>query len=134
MQEQENITLIDSLYTAFLRGDIDPIFDIISDDTEWIVYGPAELPFTGEFRGPSGVRRFLEALVTTQEGVKVEIAERIAQGKKVLFVGTYTAKITATDKTISVSFAHVWTVENGKIVKFLDFFDTAAVHAAYYKS
>jgi hypothetical protein len=72
MQEQEILTVIDSLYATFLRDDLNAVIDLVSDNTEWIVYEPAELPFTGEFRGPSGVKRFLEALLTTQEEVKVE--------------------------------------------------------------
>lgn len=134
MQEDEIVSLIDSVYATFLRGDLDRIFGLVSDDTEWIVYGPAELPFTGEFRGPNGVKRFLEGLVTTQEDVKVEINDRMSQGNKALFLGTYTARIPATGKTVAVSFAHVWSVENGKITRLIDFFDTAAVKDAYQKS
>ncbi len=33
MQEQEIVTLIESLYATFLNGDLSPIFDIVSDDT-----------------------------------------------------------------------------------------------------
>ncbi len=131
MSEAETLAIIDHLYATFLLGDLDAALDLLSDDTLWIVYGPAELPFTGEFSGPSGVKRFLEALVTTQREVKVEISDRIVQGNKALFAGVYSAIIRATDKTLSVSFAHIWTVENGRISKLVDFFDTAAVHAAY---
>jgi uncharacterized protein len=131
MSESETLAIIDHLYTTFLLGDLEAALDLVSDDTLWIVYGPAELPFAGEFSGPSGVKQFLEALVTTQREVKVEISDRIVQGNKALFAGVYSAIITATGKTLSVSFAHIWTVDNGKISKLVDFFDTAAVHAAY---
>jgi len=71
MSELETLAIIDHLYTTFLLGDLEAALDLVSDDTLWIVYGPAELPFAGEFSGPSGVKRFLEALVTTQREVKV---------------------------------------------------------------
>jgi ketosteroid isomerase-like protein len=96
-----------------------------------IVYGPAELPFTGRFRGRSGTRQFLEALTTTQEDITAEITERIVQGNKVVIIGSYSAKIKATGKKISTPIAHVWTVESTKITRFLDFFDTAAAQTAY---
>jgi ketosteroid isomerase-like protein len=131
MQEQDITTLIDTLYASFLRGDLEAILEIVSDDTELIVYGPAELPFTGQFRGQSGTRQFLEALVTTQDDIKAEINERIVQGNNVVVIGSYSAKIKATGKAISTPIAHVWTVENGKITRFLDFFDTAAAQTAY---
>ena len=131
MQEHEITTLIDTLYAAFLRGDLNAILDIVSEDGNWIVYGPAELPFTGQFRGQSGAKRFLETLLSTQEDISAEISDRIVQGNKAVYIGSYTAKIKATGKTISTSIAHVWTVEHGKITRFLDFFDTAAAHTAY---
>jgi hypothetical protein len=42
-----------------------------------------------------------------------------------LFVVNRRQAITATGKLLSVSFAHIWTVESGKITKLIDFFDTA---------
>ena len=134
MQEQDITTLIESLYASFLDGDLDAILEIVGDDAELIVYGPAELPFTGRFRGRSGTRQFLEALIITQDDIKAEISERIVQGNTVVIIGSYSAKIKATGKTISTPLAHVWTVESGKITRFLDFFDTAAVQTAYRQS
>jgi len=131
MQQLESVTLIDSLYATFLRGDLNAILDIVSDDTEWIVYGPEELEITGEFRGPSGVKQFLEALIATQDEIKVEITDRIAQGNKVVAIGEYSTRIKATGKRASIPIAHVWTIEEGKITRLLDFFDTAAAKAAY---
>ena len=131
MQEQEITNLIDSLYASFLQGDLDTILGFVSDDTEWIVYGPSELPFTGKFRGQRGVKQFLEALTTTQDDIEAEINDRIVQGNRVVALGTYAARIKATGKTISTPIAHVWTVENGKITQLIDFFNTAAVHTAY---
>jgi uncharacterized protein len=129
--QKDNSSLIESLYDSFLRGDLDAILEIISDDAELIVYGPAELPFTGHFRGQSGTKQFLEALTTTQDDITAEITERIVQGNSVVIIGSYSAKIKATGKTIHTPIAHVWTVESGKITRFLDFFDTAAAQAAY---
>jgi ketosteroid isomerase-like protein len=131
MEEQGITTLIERLYASFLRGDLDAILEIVSDDAELIVYGPAELPFTGRF---CGTRQFLEALTTTQDDITAEISERIVQGNSVVIIGSYSAKIKATGKPISTPIAHVWTVENGKIIRFLDFFDTAAAQTAYHQS
>ena len=136
MQEQDitSTSLIESLYASFLDGDLDAILEIVSDEAELIVYGPAELPFTGRFRGQSGTRQFLETLRVTQDDINAEISERIVQGNNVVIIGSYSAKIKATGKTISTPIAHVWTVENGKITRFLDFFDTAAAQTAYRQS
>ncbi len=131
MQQLESVNLIDSLYAAFRRGDLNAILDIVSDDTEWIVYGPEELEFTGQFHGRNGVKKFLEALIATQDEITVEINDRIAQGNKAVAIGSYSARIKATGKRATIPIAHVWTIENGKITRFLDFFDTAAAKAAY---
>jgi ketosteroid isomerase-like protein len=131
MEKANVVTFIDNLYASFLTGDLEGILDLVSDSSVWTVYGPAEVPFMGEFRGRSGAKQFLEALIGTQEDVTMEISDRIAQGDKVVFVGNYTATIKATRKTVSTAFAHVWTVEDAKITRFLDFFDTAAAKSAY---
>jgi ketosteroid isomerase-like protein len=115
MQEQEIVTVIDNLYATFLRGDLNATLDLVSDDTEWTVYGPPEVPITGQFTGQSGARQFLEALIATQENIKLEITDRIAQGNKVVAIGSYSAKIKATGKTVSTPIA----------------FDTAAAKTAY---
>jgi uncharacterized protein len=46
-------------------------------------------------------------------------------------IGTYGATVTATGKRFDLSLVHVWTVENGKVKRFVNFADAAKVAEAF---
>ena len=43
MKEQENIALVQRMYEAFARGDIQTIVENLTDDVEWIAEGPSSV-------------------------------------------------------------------------------------------
>jgi hypothetical protein len=57
--------------------------------------------------------------------------EFIAQGDKVIMVGSYGATVNATGKRFDLPLVHVWTIRNGKVERFLNFTDSAKVAEAY---
>lgn len=56
--------------------------------------------------------------------------EFVADGDKVVSLGNYSGKYKATGKSVRTHFAHVWTLRNGKAVKFQQYTDTAKVQEA----
>jgi hypothetical protein len=131
MIESYNSTLIRTVYAAFRRGDIEAILEHLSPNVEWTLNGPAVIPYSGRKVGPSQVRKFFEAIANTQAHQTLTIDEYIAQGAHVATVGRYTAVVKATGKRIDGAVAHVFTIRNGKITRFLDFVDTAQMADAY---
>ncbi len=51
MNEQQNTVLIQKIYAAFARGDIQTILDNLTSDVEWTLEGPAIIPFAGKRNG-----------------------------------------------------------------------------------
>jgi uncharacterized protein len=131
MNEQDNTTLIQNMYAAFGRGDIQTVMGNLAPDVEWTLEGPAVIPYSGKRVGPAQVLKFFEALATTQDQPKLIIDEYIAQGDKVATVGRYSAVVKATGKRIDCAVAHIFTLREGKLVKLLDFGDTAHMADAY---
>ena len=131
MNENDNITLVQNMYAAFGRGDIQTIMGHLAPNVEWTLNGPTEIPYSGKKSGPDQVLTFFEALATTQEDQKLTIDEYIAQGDRVATVGRYSATVKATGKRIDGPVAHIFTVRNGKVIRFLDFVDTAQMAEAY---
>jgi ketosteroid isomerase-like protein len=131
MNEQNNKALVEKMYAAFGRGDLQMILDHLAPNVEWTMEGPPVLPFAGKKAGPGQVRTFFEALATTQENQKLTIDDYIAQGDKVATTGRYSAVVKATGKRFDCAAAHVFTIRDGKITKFLDFVDTAQMAEAY---
>jgi len=123
---EENINLVKSTYDCFFRGDMEGLLSCHTDDIDWEVYGPAELPAGGPFPGKAEVRKFFEKIDELLEFDNFEIHQYIAQGNNVVSLGEYSCTSKVTDKKFNAQFAHVVTIRDGKIYKFREYTDTAA--------
>ena len=132
MPEQENVDLIKRLYEAFGKGDIDTIIDHLAGQFVWRFDAPSTVRFSGDFKTPDEVRRgFFGSLAETQRDRALKPEEFIAHEDKLVMIGRYSAVVTATDKRIDVSVVHVFTIQNGKITRYLNFTDSATIAEAY---
>ena len=93
--------------------------------------GPESIPYAGTFKGSNDVQRFFQALGSTVDNGRVTAEDFIAQGEKVVSTGRFLATVKATDQRIDVPVAHVFTVRNGKIARWVGYADTARVAEAY---
>ena len=131
MNEQQNVALIQKLYAAFERGDVQTILDNLADDVQWTLEGPAIIPYAGTKTGPAQVLGFFQALAGTQSDLKLTTESFVAQGDTVAALGRYGATVKATGKKFDSAVAHFFTIRDGKVARFLDFGDTAAMADAY---
>src|SRR6266496_1403679 len=133
MSEQENINLVQKVYGKFKSGDIKALLNLLSDDIEWQLPEIENVPFAGKRRGHEQMGQFFESLVDTQEVQHFDPREFIARGDRVLALGHYAFRVKSTGREFGGDFAHVFTVHDGKVVKFHEYMDTAAVAAAHQK-
>lgn len=131
MSARDNTRLIQESYTAFSRGDISSVLDYLTDEIEWYGAGPTELPLAGTRRGRSEVREFFRDLNETQEILMFEPQEFIAEGDTVVVLLRYRARVKATGRIVETDLVHVFTLQNGKILRLRQFYDTAALLYAY---
>jgi uncharacterized protein len=132
MPEQENVDLIRRLYEAFGKGDINKIIDHLASQFVWRFDAPSTVPFAGDFKTPDEVRRgFFGSLAETQKDQAVKPEEFIARDDNVVVIGRYSAVVTATNKRIDVPLVHVFTIQNGKVTRYLNFTDSATIAEAY---
>lgn len=131
MATDNNVKFIEDIYAAYAKGDSQFILDHVTDDVDWRNEGPESIPYAGIFKGRKDVQRFFQALANTVDNGRVTAEEWIAQGDKVVSTGRFTATVKATGKRIDVPIAHVFTVRNGKIARWLGYADTARVAEAY---
>jgi uncharacterized protein len=132
MPEQENVDLIRRLYEAFGKGDINTIIDHLASQFVWRFDAPSSVPFAGDFKTPDEVRRgFFGSLAETQKDQGVKPEEFIARDDNVVVIGRYSAVVTATNKRIDVPLVHVFTIQNGKVTRYLNFTDSATIAEAY---
>jgi ketosteroid isomerase-like protein len=132
MSEQDNVRLIKEQYAAFQRGDLQSVLDTMTDDIEWITPGPqAFLPLAGNRRGREEVTQFFSILSDTNEYSLFEPLEFIAQGDRVVVLVKAQGTVKATGYSIEAEMVHLFTVRDGKVERFREFYDTAAILDAY---
>lgn len=133
MGAAENVQVVKEGYAAFGRGDIPGLLAQLSLDIEWHSPGTG-LPLSGTYRGHAGVTNFFQKLAQEAEILDFQPREFIAEGDRVIVVGSERAKIRATNRTIDLDWIMSFTVRNGKIAVFREYTDTKALADAYESS
>ena len=131
MSEQQNTALIQKVYDAFGKGDLQTILSNLTDDVDWTLEGPEIIPFAGTRKGIPQVTKFFEALATTLTNAKLTTETFVAQGDVVATYGRFSGTVKATGKSLDGPVGHFFTIRNGKICKFVDLANTANMAAAY---
>lgn len=121
-----NITLVQSLYAAFGRGDIGTIVAAALPDTVWHVHGRTkDHPALGVQKGPQGVEAFFRIVAETQDVTAFTPREFYAADDKVFVRGHYAWTIRKTGKPVSSDWLHMFTIRDGKLAGFDEYTDTA---------
>ena len=119
-----NATIVEAAYAAFARGDIAGVIDLLDDDVDWS--SPAVLPQGGHFHGKDGVGKFFEGVGGGWSALALDV-EIVSEAGEERVIGVVRADGTRRDGGPSgYGAAHVFTVRNGKIVRFREYTDLDA--------
>jgi len=124
-----NLETIKNLYQAFAQGDIPSVLKPFDENIEWT---EAEgFPYGGTYTGANAiVENVFMKLGSEWEKFSAVPNEILDDGDNIVALGNYSGKYKATDKSMKVPFAPVWTLRDGKIVKFVQYTDTLKVSEA----
>jgi ketosteroid isomerase-like protein len=125
MSEGENVERIQELYAAFGRGDVPTILSQLTDDAVLYDPGPPEVPHAGRYRGPEEVGQFFGRIAETVEIEEFAPTEFVAQGDRVVVLGSLRGRVKATGRSYDNEWAHVWTLRDGKVAGMQIYEDTA---------
>ena len=131
MSEQENVGVVRRAYENFRSGDVAGILDSVTDDVDWRLPEIAGASFSGARRGRDAVAGFFSGLAEQQESVSFEPREFVAQGERVVALGSYRWRVKRNGREYGGEWAHVFTVRDGKIAAFHEHMDSAAAAGAY---
>ena len=123
--------VVQETYEAVGRGDIPTLLDLLTDDVEWTFQGPSSIPFAGTRRGREGVAEFFSLVGANIEFQDFEPREFVAQGDTVVVLGFERSLVKHTRRAFEQEWAHVYTLRDGKVAKFLSIEDTAAHVVAF---
>src|SRR5918993_3351661 len=122
---QENVESVRGIYEAFGRGDVPAVLGQMDQAIEWreaenFIYADRN-PYVGPQAVLEGV--FMR-LGTEWEGFSVTPEEWLDAGNRVVVLGTYKGTHRETAKRVRAQFAHVWSLNEGRVARFQQYTDT----------
>ena len=105
MDEQANVRVVEGMFSSLERGDIQGVLDRLSDDVEWRIAAPSELPYAGVHRGRDEVARFFRSFGQAAEFEMFEPQEYLARGNKVVVLGHERQRIKASGQVVETDWA-----------------------------
>jgi ketosteroid isomerase-like protein len=122
---QNNVTIVQSLYDAFARGDVPAVLGSLSAGIDWREAENFPYADRSPYIGPDAVLQGVFMRVGTEwEGFGATPERLLDAGDTVVALGRYTGTYKATGKSVNAQFVHIWSLENGKAVRFQQYTDT----------
>lgn len=131
MGEQENIAIVQQCYDAFTKGDVQRLLTYMDEGIDWEVPEVQGVPFSGRRQGRSQVEEFFRMEGEAQDPRQFETREFIANGDRVIVLGSYAWHIKANGEEFTSDYVHVFTMRDGKVAGFREFMDSHKAAVAY---
>lgn len=131
MAENSNVQVVKEAYHRFQSGDIPTLISTLDDDVTFHTRGPSIIPTAGTFRGHEGVANYFKKLAESEDVLAFEPRMYLAEGNTVVALGHYQGRTRATGRPLDFDWAQVFTLRDGRVVRWENFFDTAAVAEAH---
>jgi uncharacterized protein len=124
-----NMAIVRDHYAASARGDLAAMMADVSPQVRWTEM--QGFPCAGTWIGPQAVIDNVFAVLGAQwDGYRFELERLVDAGESIVGIGSYRGTFRATGKPMQARVAHVWQLQEGRIVAFEQFTDTLLVRAA----
>jgi steroid delta-isomerase-like uncharacterized protein len=121
-----DIAHVQSLYAAFGRGDIETLLAGCAPDIDWQTIGrPSDFPTLGPRKGIEAVEQFFRLVDENEAFSEFSPREFYAADDKVFVLGRYSLTVKKSGAAVSAEWVHVFTLRNGKVMRFREHTDTA---------
>lgn len=130
MSVEDNVALMRNLYDAYGRKDAAPLFESLGEAVQFHFVGqPDQFAFAGSHAGKEGVQRALELIAREYEWLAYQARDFIAEGDRVVALTEGLILHRASGKALPMRMVDIIRIEDGRIVEFTEFFDSAAMLA-----
>jgi ketosteroid isomerase-like protein len=121
--------IVSDVYEAFGRGDMPAVLGAMDPGIRWYeAEGNPYMPSGEALVGPDAILNDLfMKLGEDWDGFTVHPNSFHEAGDVVVVEGRYSGTHNGTGKLLDVQVCHIWTLENGKIIKFQQYVDTATL-------
>ncbi|MEB3281701.1 MAG: nuclear transport factor 2 family protein [Lyngbya sp.] len=132
MNTQQNIQLTQQIFQAFAEGNVPFLLNILADDIEWYVAGSREhLPLAGTYQGREQVAQVFQKVGQYLELQHFKPEEFVAQNHQVAVFGKAKGRIRPNNCLVEYDWVHLYTWQEGKVIKFREYLDTGAMASAF---
>jgi ketosteroid isomerase-like protein len=129
--ESNPTSVVQRMFEAFGKGDIEGMKKTVSSDTVWTYAGPKALPYAGTYKGPEGVAAFVKNIFTSVDVLDFKVNEFINNGNTVVVTGSEKQKIKKTGRILEQKWVQIYKVNNGLIESMDEYADTAHSSALF---
>jgi ketosteroid isomerase-like protein len=112
---EENMAIVRRAYEAFERLDMGVIASLIADDFELDISAHPIPDFPNVGTGREHLFQFFATYLAGFSDYKLTVVELVESGDQVVALAHDTAGLG--DAVVERDFAHVWTLQNGKVVR-----------------
>jgi len=116
---QENVEIANQLVEAWNRGDIDAFLALFDLECE-VVFHP-DVPEPGPFHGHDELRRWIDGFLAAWEFYRADVVEVADKGDDVFAALHLVGRGTGSGIGIDETEGHVFTIREGKIVRWRNF-------------
>lgn len=130
MQEQTNAALLKQAYEYWDENKeqaFENWMNMIADDVSFssLANGIAGMEFTRHCNCKNDVFRYFEELARDWEMLDFKMTEFVSQGDRVVAIGSCKWRFSKTGKEVESPKVDIFRLKDGKIVEFMEMFDTA---------
>jgi ketosteroid isomerase-like protein len=125
---QENVHVVRRIHDMWATQGLEAAAELLDPDIEWV--NPHDAVEPGTRRGLAEVLGAADSVSLSFEDVALEIEDFIDAGDDVIVIATMHARGRGSGATVSRRQGYVWTIANGRAVRFSWFNDPAAAREA----
>jgi ketosteroid isomerase-like protein len=121
------IRVVSSFYDHLGKCDVPGVLGLLDPEVKWTE--AERFPYySGTWVGPQAVlNNLLKRIAADWTDFAATPKDYLIEDSKIVSFGTYSGVYNKTGKSMRADFAHVWTVQDGKITSFLMYTDTAKI-------
>ena len=112
---EANVEALRRGYEALNRGDLSVVLELLDPDIEW--HEPDPSPEAGTHTGRDSFERFMSSWIDSFDGFQVEPEQVVERGDKLIAVVRQSGRGLASGFHIDARLAHVWTVQDGRAIR-----------------
>jgi len=124
--EKKNLDIVRTFFETGPEGDMDAARGVLDDNIEWIEPDVPGLWFAGIHRGAeAALREVVKPTFEYVDDFSIMVDEYLDAGDEIIVLGRFLGKGKETRKSFDIPACFVCTVQNGKIIRFRAYHNTA---------